>query len=521
MQLSGDKNPKQISKQSITTREGRKVNISGDKWHLPYINYDNSSIDFGRIKSELIKNSLKRYVSHTLVHTSTNAGLVNFTVVLSEILKFHNTEVKDNNLDEETLIKAFEKAINLAKSEHRLWALYRPIKWYIWSSKNSPELGFSKQYAEQLSTMSIPGNPKGQAVRMDNPEYGPLNRSLELPLVIEALKNDKSSEFLHLQQKAALALSVALGRNPGNLIYLRESDLSQLTPFDKDEPTYILKVPRIKKRQLSPRDDFIEEYLDPYFGKIIEDLIAANKGIDLVYAGRKYIKLDERPLFIKVSGNKSAKRSHSIDEVFNLVSNDISKLLKSFVKRHNIISPLTGLPLKVSPRRFRYTLATGLASEGISSKELARILDHTDTQHVMVYYDTKSSIVAHLDKALSKQFAQYVSLFKGKVIDNDSDAVNGCRDDKHLLFVDEDCPDEQTNIGVCGELTICYLDPPFSCYLCPKFQPYRTADHEYVLDKLIDSREKRFEKYENARLGIQLDDVILAVSNVIEICRKI
>ncbi|MDH8356919.1 site-specific integrase, partial [Klebsiella pneumoniae] len=70
------------------------------------------------------------------------------------------------------------------------------------------------------------------------------------------------------------------------------------------------------------------------------------------------------------------------DEAYNMLSTGIANLLKAFIKRHSIISPLTGELLHVTPRRLRYTLATGLAAEGISKRELARILDHTDTQHV-------------------------------------------------------------------------------------------------------------------------------------------
>lgn len=62
-----------------------------------------------------------------------------------------------------------------------------------------------------------------------------------------------------------------------------------------------------------------------------------------------------------------------------MLSTGIANLVKAFIKRHNIISPLTGELLHVTPRRLRYTLATGLAAEGISKRELARILDHTDT----------------------------------------------------------------------------------------------------------------------------------------------
>lgn len=507
--------------QFITTREGYKVDVSSDLWHLPYARYEHASINFELIFPTEFKNSVKEFIIHQLSHTSTHAGLSSFKTIYSEVFSNYSDDELKGCSSKEVLVKLFETALNKSKKEKKLYALYRAIKWYLWSVKNSnDEELFSKQYARQLEGIIIPGNPKGEAVRSLNPERGPLDRSLELQLIINALKNDSCNSFSCLQEKAAVALSIALGRNPSNLCYLRESDLCKLTPFSEVEPTYMIKVPRIKKRQLSPRDDYLEEYLDPFYGKIIEQLISANRTIKLTFNGFNYKDSDQRPLFINESGNKVAIKSFSQDEVFNMTSGQISKLLQSFVSRHNIISPITKKPLKVSARRFRYTLATSLASEGISTKELARILDHSDTQNVQVYYDTRNSIVAHLDKALSQQFAKYVNLFQGKVISDKTEAINGDRDDKQLIFVDEEKLSQPTDIGVCGNTSICHLDPPFSCYLCPKFQPYRSADHDYVLERLLESREQRLKKYENARLGVQLDDVIIAVTNVINICKE-
>ena len=105
-------------------------------------------------------------------------------------------------------------------------------------------------------------------------------------------------------------------------------------------------------------------------------------------------------------------------------------------------------------------------------------------------------------------------------MNSSEDAVNGDNPEKHLVFKGDKIGDDIKDIGVCGESTICHLDPPFSCYLCPKFQPYIHADHEYVLESLLNSRNERLEKYENARLGIQLDEVIFAVAQVAEACKK-
>lgn len=454
--------------------------------------------------------------------TSTHAGFTAFTYLWTEIFRYQSDFKIVNGLDhavlKQNLISLFEMALSEARKEHRLWAMYRPIQWYVWCAENYPEIGFCPVYALELDAISVPGNPKGEAVRMEDPDRGPLHRSLELPLLIKAMRSDKSTELPHLQEKAALALSIALGRNPANLTFLKEGDLVNLTP-DADDPTWIIRMPRIKKRQLNPRDDLLDEYLDPEFAAYLSELIEANKAIATKVEVENATYTIDRPIFINQDGNKSAILSGLVDSSFNMTSEAISRMVQQFVSRHKIISPLTGEILRISARRLRYTLGTALAAEGISRKELARILDHSDTQHVQVYFELAGSIVEHLDKAAAKGFAKYVNLFSGKIVEDDSEAINGDRDDKHLAFIDESNPTEATDIGVCGKDEICHLDPPFSCYLCEKFQPYRRADHEYVLECLLQDRNDRMQKYENARLGIQLDDVIMAVAQVAEQCR--
>ena len=507
----------------ITTREGRILDATNNTWHLPYSMKAHTTLDFSTIINLGLRWVIKRYIQEKIQTTSTHAGYSAFQDIKREFLRFQlnsellntasNAEMKDK------FISLIEHRISKARSEHRLWALYRPIQWYIWCAENYPELGFCPAYAMELDSMIIPGNPKGEAVRMEYPDSGPLHRSLELPLLIKAMREDKSQVLEHIQQKAAVALSIALGRNPANLTYLRESDLINLTP-EADEPCYIIKMPRIKKRQINPRDDFMEEHLDPEFACYINELISANQKIKTVVSTHQGIIEVDRPLFIKLDQNKAALAAGLLNESFNMPSGEISELVKKFAKRHNIISPLTGEILYLSTRRLRYTLATNLAAEGISKRELARILDHTDTQHVQVYFEVAGNIVEHLDKASAKGFSKYLNFFKGHIIDSAKEAINGDRDDKHLAFVNESNPTDHTEIGICGENNICHLDPPFSCYLCPKFQPYRHANHEHVLECLLSSREKRMKKYENARLGIQLDDVIFAVSQVAEKCKN-
>ncbi|KPH94812.1 integrase [Pseudoalteromonas porphyrae] len=505
---------------TILTREGLPLNASTDKWDLPYTMRGNSTLDFSKIVLDGVRWGLKFYIKDRIERVSTHAGYAAFHDVWREFLRNDTLLLQSAGSSlQDRLISLIESSISIARKKHRLWALYRPIQWYIYCAENYPELGFSPAYALELEGMSIPANPKGEAVRMEDPDKGPLHRSLELPLLIAALKNDTSQELEHLQQKAAVALSIAFGRNPANLTYLREEDFIDLTP-ESNERCCILKMPRIKKRQLNPRDDLLDEYLEPLYGNYIMELIQKNSSTNVMLEDEGEAIPNPRPLFLNQKGNSAAIASKDFENAYNVTSSDITTLLKKFVIRHKIISPVTNSLLQISTRRLRYTLAVGLASEGISKKELARILDHTDTQHVLVYFEMAGKIVEHLDKAAAKGLSSYLQLFKGRVIDLDEEAVNGNRVDKHIAFVDEENPEEQAEIGVCGEGKLCHLDPPYSCYLCPKFQPYRHADHEYVLECLLQNREKRLEKYESSRLGVQLDDVIAAVAQVTELCSE-
>ena len=210
----------------LFTREGKEIDISGDKWVLPIVIRDHSTIDFCKISNLQLRNALKHYVSDQMRRISASAGYKVFQDVWRQILRYWAKDIHVN----EHLVELFEKAINKQRARQKLWMMYEPIRWYIWCAENLLDSPFSDVYAAELEAMMIPGGPRGEAVRMSDPDVGPLHKSLELPLLIAALKEDKSSEFEHLQQKAVMALSLAFGRNPANLTYLRESDLVKLDP---------------------------------------------------------------------------------------------------------------------------------------------------------------------------------------------------------------------------------------------------------------------------------------------------
>ncbi len=468
-----------------------------------------------------------RRVMHCAETVSTSAAVLIYKDFLGEVIS-RETEFEldascPDELFRDRLASLIKKTIKDARKKKRLFQMHRLVRWYVWCAANFPEAGFSLSYAATLDGMVIPGNPKGQAVKDEDPETGPFDLSLELPVIVRALQNDDSETYEHLQERAAVALCLALGRNPANFIFLDQGDLRDLTLGIEDvDPCYQLAVPRIKKSLISPRQDFQLETLEAAFAAHVLALSRASAGKPVeVLTEEGIVTSDVQPLFRRRKINQKPVPTSAVHRALRPVTNFINVLLKSFVKRHNILSPITMTPLIVSARRFRYTLATSLVDQGISRRELARVLDHSDTQHVQVYFELRSRIIRHLEAAQAKLFGTYLGYFKGRFIHSADEAETAGRSDKALSFIPESHPTDSIDIGMCGEQRLCGLDPPFSCYLCPKFRPYVHANHDNVLAVLLAEREDRLAKYESVRLGIQIDDVIFAVGQVIAEVEKL
>lgn len=144
---------------------------------------------------------------------------------------------------------------------------------------------------------------------------------------------------------------------------------------------------------------------------------------------------------------------------------------------------------------------------------LADLLDHSDLQNVIVYY-AGTSVGKHLDQAFAVSVAPLVNRFMGRVVLDESEAFNGGG------RVKAETMGRIKNIGTCGSTSLCTLYPPFSCYLCPVFQPWRDAPHREVLGDLIRQRDARIEATGRAddRIAKQYDEIILAVAQVVAQC---
>lgn len=502
---------------SVVSGEGHVVDTSGLKWWMPNVSGKSLLLNFTRVKNPNFRYALMRYCYYTIKRTS---GVYAHRIfqdcyrfLLLPYSDFNKEYIKDF---EQELIGVYERMISTTRRDHKLHMVYAPKIFYLWGCQYLSELGFNEDYGSVLEQLKIPGGPKGEAVKSEDVEAGPLHRIYELQPLYNAVQSSICSNTIELEQRAALALFIAHGRNPANLCWLRESDLINVAP-GLDEPCWIIRYPRIKKKLVNPRDDFVEVQLPDEFAPYIQALIAANRKV-LASSLSKEKKDFDRPLFFNHSGNPAAIASGYSETYFNYSSDYFTDLIQDFVARHQLVSPLTNSLLHVTPRRLRYTLATNLVRDGASQRQLAQILDHTDTQHVQVYFDIAGDIVDLLDKALIGPYAQMLQFFKGNFIMPGHEALNEDDEGKHIpFFQTEDAPD--VDLGVCGKHSLCTLHPPYSCYKCPKFQAYINADHQSVLTYLLDERDKKV-RFADKRIAGQMDEIIYAVAQVVEKCKE-
>lgn len=504
---------------SVISREGHVVDTSGLEWHMPTTSGKFATLNFLRIHNLKFRYALMRYCVH-VIKTSSAGYAYTTWVDCHRFLLLPNPEFNQSRIVdfEQALIAYYEKMISTARQEHKLYQTSRTKSFYLWGCQYLSEVGFNAEYGSVLEALKIPGGPKGEAVKNEDVDTGPLHRVYELQPLYNALHTTTCNNRFELEQRAALALFIAHGRNPANLSWLRESDLINVAP-GLDEACWVIRYPRIKKRLLNPRDDFVEVHLPNEFAPYIQELIVTNR--DVWPLPRLGVEVEgfDRPLFFNESGNKAAVISNHLDAYFNYDSGHFATLLQEFVLRHKIVSPLTNNLLHLSPRRLRYTLATNLVKDGATQRQLAQILDHTDLQHVQVYFDLAGDIVELLDKALIGPYAQMLRFFKGDFIMPGQKAVNEDDAGKHIPFVYiDDAPD--IDLGVCGKHSLCALHPPYSCYKCPKFQAYLDSDHESVLVHLINEREEKF-KLADKRIAGQMDEIIYAVAQVVEKCKDV
>jgi hypothetical protein len=367
------------------------------------------------------------------------------------------------------------------------YTLHFARDWYLWCSDQSlPGFDDAETYWALRNTV-IPGNPKGVAVTTADPNEGPLREVEE-----NALRAALQQSTIDLPSLVLVWLFLTLGPNPLNVALLRESDLIHYTLAGQN--FYELKVPRIKKR-VRYRAEFRTRKIEGFLGALLVQLREDNL--------KKYPQnTPNRPLFW--SSKPRAVSPEWREFEYHLSAVEIALHLQTAVEGLNVISPITGQPLRIYARRLRYTFATRLVRQGCDSAVLADLLDHSDEQYVLVYFANRDA-QKKIDEATNERFGPRAARFLGRIVEDESEAGGTA-----ATRIKE--PINLMDLGTCGNEGLCDKALPHGCYQCPKFIAWKHAPHERFLRDV-----KRIAA--SPRDAVQMSDIISAISQVVEKCK--
>lgn len=352
---------------------------------------------------------------------------------------------------------------------------------YEWSVAHDVG-GFDASFLRRLQAVTAVGNAKGHHVRFRDAVRGPFSPD-ELLLIRRAIVDGEGTDV----DRAGVMLHLELGHNALATIRLKNRDFLR---FDTSTGVfYQLDVPRVKKRTAQR-----ETKRRP---------ISKNLG-DLLTSLRQGGPND--PLFHWFSSSRA--------------ETDARSAMRRFSKAAGLVSPRTGGLLAISPRRFRFTIATHMAEEGASLFHIAEVLDHSDTQNVRVYVETASSITDAVAKATDSALQPVVNRFQGKIVESAAGTQSPLipASAPHLGIDHLDVG----GIGLCGLNAHadgpCRLLPPISCYLCPSFAALRDGPHEQMLHS-IETFLASGGQTNDKRILMQLEDVRAGILQVVSAVR--
>lgn len=357
--------------------------------------------------------------------------------------------------------------------------------------------GVDRDVLQFFSSIKIPGNVKGAAVRTQHPTKGPFT-DLELQSITLAAREAHRGGRVSRQDFAILLTLTATGSRPGQVSMLVCGDL---LPPETGSSASRLLVPSLKKRT---RKRLTRERVIPgELAELLKQLVEERRA-DVRF---RAIPVDRRPIFAaEATAFASLEHAH-------IGTRGVCRALKRIQGALCLRSARTGAPLHLAPRRFRSTLGTRAADAGHPPVLIAHLLDHTDLQHVGAYVESRGSIQDRMDAALHGRAEPLAGLFTGTVVADE--AKSGVAE----------APSQRVTaaagggVGTCAGPRGCVRLAPLACYTCAAFRPWRDAPHDDLLRSLIEERKTLLADGIAPQVAGANDATIMAVAEVADRCR--
>jgi hypothetical protein len=479
----------------VISMDGQKVETGADQWRI------RKSADGGGVGlinwvllesipglpglSERAKQLIKLYLADRIMRKKASTVLNDFGM-FRRFFRWMAVHTDLRSFDWSDLSEAIGRSFLDHSVKHDADqgnAFSRLRTFYEWGvARQHP--GFDRRTLLILQSITAVGNSKGHHVRFRHETKGPLSPDEKL-LISRSLTAGKGAD----RDRVVVMLHLELGVNPNSTARLKNQDFRRFQVGDAVE--YQLDVPRVKKR--TAHRETKRRPISRRLGELIEKLQRGGA---------------EEPLLYWLTSARPEA--------------DIAQSLKRFAAAADLVSPRTQKRLQLSPRRFRFTLATQMAEEGASKFQIAEVLDHSDLQNVAVYVETASTIIDQIEKATDQALKPLVNRFLGKIVDSvEAPAFEGVPN----RIIPAEVPHlplpllDAGGVGLCGRDVrkdgLCRLFPPLSCYLCPSFAALRSGPHRELLES-IETFIRAWENRVDKRILRQLDEVRIAIRQVLE-----
>ncbi len=362
--------------------------------------------------------------------------------------------------------------------------------------------GVTQECVDFLRARRKVGNVKGRAVLTHDPVQGPFTEQ-EYVALYRAVDTAFGRGDLSRQTHLLTRLLFATGQRITQYASLKLCD-AQVEHSPDGLKSYSIQIPQVKKRLAHAREAFETFDLSPQTGALLLECV------------------HERKLAADADAQSPLFTLPGLDEGQGLFKGHCTgkRLQEQFCREIERVAPptyrLNGVPLPVSPRRFRYTIGTRMAQERYSLLLIAKVLGHADLQSAAVYIEATPRIVENIDKAMDSYLAPISQAFVGTVIEGEATSSKAGEPGSRIY----DFKVAKAPVGSCAGPSGCGFAKPVACYGCSSFEPWLDAPHDKLLDRLLDEREVVLRSH-GERMAVINDPTIYAVREVISQCAQI
>lgn len=487
-----------VSGNSFTSYSGYKVNFDDDEWKIKV----GITVNLAAVK-ELIKDELFYSYKVVLKYMVENHSANTIRSYHHAVLRYFKTQ----NSSDFSIVDITNYRANKKNNVYLVRLRAFLIRWH-----KLQEPGVSDDLIDQIKEWNLPRNETGAAVLSNDPNKCPLE-DIERETFLIKSANAVENGDIAISDFAVSLIFSSLGVRSEQISQLKIKDVrvaeGRVHPYSINMP--------LSKKGKGFRGAFSESFLVEEIYRVIrlhvDDLVCQVR--DRFDFSVKDTDIQRMPLFPsnKIWNSDSYKELlREIDgDQFHSTSYAIGKIPSNVAKKINALNR-HGEPLVLNSRRLRYTFATNLVREGHDIVTTAKLLNHSGTHNVQIYFKNTVDFVKYIRERTKGQFSDFAAAFLGEVVDSSSVAKNGDRSDMQIV-------EENGHMGVCGRDHRC-SSHPVVCYTCPNFQPLIDSDHKGLLNSLIEERSKVEKTTKDKSVIEAKDHIIKAVARVLQICQE-